>query len=65
MAKFIDIPSDEGMKSVNVEDIAIVEEINGLTIVTLSVKKEKDVNISFNALLPWAYLSANIKSALS
>jgi hypothetical protein len=59
-SKFYDIKTDEGLKSINVDNIASVEDIfnHGIKI-TLNVKDEKGINLSFIAK------SINYQSVLS
>lgn len=63
MAKFITIQTEEGIKYINIEQIASVEDINKTTIITLSVKKNKDENIRFKALTNYLFVVDMINNA--
>lgn len=51
--KFYSIPTNEGMKSVNIDNIASIEHLNNKTIMTLNVTKENGTNISFEVNYPY------------
>ena len=59
--KFYECITDEGNKIINVENIASVENINNRTVMTLNVKKENDVNVSFVVNLPWASVASAVQ----
>lgn len=63
MAKFITLQTEEGIKYINIEQIASVEDINKTTIITLSVKKNKDENIRFKALTNYLFVVDMINNA--
>jgi len=60
--KFYECITDEGNKIINVENIASVENINNRTVMTLNIKKEKDINVSFVVNLPWATVASAVQS---
>ena len=57
-SKFYDIKTDEGLKSVNVDNIALVEKGDYGVKLTLNVKNEKGNNINF-------IVKSNYESVLS
>ena len=59
---FYDCITNEGNKSINIENIASIENINNKTIITLNVKRESNTNISFEINLPWANVTSEVKS---
>lgn len=63
MIKFITLQTEEGIKYINIEQIASVEDINKTVIVTLSVKKNKDENIRFKALANYLFIVDMINNA--
>ena len=59
-SKFYDFSTNEGMKSINIDNIASIESLNNKTIMTLNVKKENGINISFEVNLPWSTVSSEV-----
>lgn len=59
---FFDCITNEGNKSINIENIALIENINNRTIITLNVKKSSETNISFEVNLPWEYVASSVKA---
>ena len=59
---FYDCITNEGNKSININNIASIESINNKTIITLNVKRESETNISFEVNLSWADVSSAVKS---
>ena len=59
---FFDCITNEGNKSINIENIALIENINNKTIITLNVNKNSEKNISFEVNLPWEYVSSSVKA---
>ncbi len=59
---FFDCITNEGNKSINIENIALIENINNKTIITLNVKKNSEKNISFEVNLPWEYVASSVKA---
>lgn len=59
---FFDCITNEGNKSINIENIALIENINNKTIITLNVKKSSETNISFEVNLPWEYVASSVKA---
>ncbi|MDC1539281.1 hypothetical protein N8480_01280 [Flavobacteriaceae bacterium] len=50
---FYDCITNEGNKSINIENIASIEHLNSKTIMTLDITKESGVNISFEVNYPY------------
>jgi len=60
--KFYNFIATGGNKMVNINNIAIIEDMGaGGICVTLNVSKEKGVNISFSCQLPWPDVTGQIK----
>jgi len=59
---FYDCLTNEGNKSINIENIASIENINNKTIITLNVKRDSETNISFEVNLPWANVASAVKA---
>lgn len=59
---FYDCLTNEGNKSINIENIASIENINNKTIITLNVKRDSETNISFEVNLPWANVASSVKA---
>ncbi len=59
---FYDCLTNEGNKSINIDNIASIENINNRTIITLNVKRNAETNISFEVKLPWENVASDIKS---
>lgn len=60
--KFYTFTTKSGLKTINIENIAAIEDINSQTVVTLNVKNKDGENIIFIADLPWPTVSADIIS---
>jgi len=58
--KFYNFPTSQGMKMVNVNNIASIEDLNPNIRVTLNVKNDKGDFISFVAHLPWDQTTGDI-----
>ena len=59
---FYDCLTNEGNKSINIENIATIENINNKTVMTLNVMREAGTNIFFEINLPWANVASKVKS---
>ncbi len=59
---FYDCITNEGNKSINIENIALIEHLNSKTIMTLDITKESGVNISFQVNYPATLAGARIHS---
>lgn len=62
-AKFYNFITDDGVRMININNIASIEDIGNEGIrVTLDTKLEKDINVSFIANLPWPQVTGEIKN---
>ncbi len=59
---FYNCLTNEGNKSINIENIASIENINNRTIMTLNVKRENETNISFIVNLPWDSVASDVNT---
>lgn len=59
-SKFYDIISESGNKTINVNNIALIENINNQTKITLNIKNDTGNNISFTVNLPYSQISSEI-----
>ncbi|MDA9056829.1 hypothetical protein OAC97_03980 [Flavobacteriaceae bacterium] len=59
---FYDCLTNAGNKSINIENIASIENINNKTIITLNVKRDSETNISFEVNLPWENVASAVKA---
>jgi len=59
---FYDCITNAGNKSINIENIASIENINNKTIITLNVKRDSETNISFEVNLPWENVASDVKA---
>lgn len=59
---FYECITNEGNKSINIENIASIENLNNKTIMTLNVKKESGVNISFEVNQSWDLVASDVKA---
>lgn len=55
------MPTDQGFKMININNIACIEDINGRAVVTLNVKNKSGDFISFTATLPIGTLTGEIQ----
>lgn len=55
------MPTPQGMKMININNIASIEHIHNKTIVTLNVKRDNEF-ISFEATLTWGVLTGQIQA---
>lgn len=58
--RFFSIPTNQGMKMVNIKNIASIEANGVSTLVTLNVNGKDGNPISFVANLEWGYLTGTI-----
>ena len=58
--QFYSMPTNTGMKLVNINNIALIEAIGTSTILTMNVNGKTGEPISFEAMLPWGSLSGEI-----
>ena len=63
--KFYNFLSTSGTKMVNINNIALIDNVNGGIQVTLNVTDEDGNNISFFCNLDWAAVTGEIKSMSS
>ncbi len=59
-SKFYDIISESGNKTINVNNIALIENINNQTKITLNIKNDTGNNISFTVNLPYSQIASEI-----
>jgi len=59
---FYDFPTNSGLKTVNVLDIALLESVDAGVKITLSVTDNKGHSVVFISELPWPIVSAQIHS---
>uniref|UniRef100_UPI004047DBC9 hypothetical protein n=1 Tax=Mariniflexile sp. TaxID=1979402 RepID=UPI004047DBC9 len=60
--KFYNFTSDKGLKMVNIENIASIDEHNAGIKVTLNVTDENGINISFYCNMSWGNTTGKIKN---
>lgn len=58
--QFYNFPTPSGMKLININNIAALEDINPHTMVTLNVKNNSGEFISFTTPLSWGIVSGQI-----
>jgi hypothetical protein len=61
VSKFYDVQTNNGYKTININNIALIESSGIRTKITMDIKDENGNEISFNTILPWATISSNIK----
>lgn len=59
-SKFYDVTTESGVKTINVNNIALIENVNNGTKITLNVKNEAGNNISFIAKLSYDIIASEI-----
>lgn len=59
-SKFYDVTTQSGVKTINVNNIALIENVNNGTKITLNVKNEAGNNISFIAKLSYDIIASEI-----
>lgn len=60
-SKFYNLPTNQGSKSVNINNIAIIEDLKIGTKITMNVKDENGQYLSFLANLPYSRVASDIK----
>ena len=58
--QFYNFPTPEGSKMANINNIALIEDLNPSVKITLNVKNVKGEFISFVANLPYGYVTGQI-----
>jgi len=58
--KFYTFPTTVGQKTINIENIAAIEDLGSQTSITLNVTKGDGKNLNFITILPWATVSAEV-----
>jgi hypothetical protein len=59
-SKFYDVITESGVKTINVNNIALIESVNNGTKITLNVKNEDGNNISFIINLSYSLIASQI-----
>ncbi len=59
-SKFYDVTTESGVKTINVNNIALIESVNNGTKITLNVKNEDGNNISFIVNLSYNLIASQI-----
>ena len=59
-SKFYDVQTTTGQKTVNINNIALIEDVKNGTKITTNIKDINGHNISFITLLPWDTISSEI-----
>ena len=59
-SKFYDVQTTTGQKTVNINNIALIEDVKNGTKITTNIKDINGHNISFITLLPWSTISSEI-----
>ena len=59
-SKFYDVITESGVKTINVNNIALIESVNNGTKITLNVKNEDGNNISFIVNLSYSLIASQI-----
>jgi hypothetical protein len=60
-SKFYDLPTNQGNKTVNIDNIALIEDLKIGTKITMNVRDENGQYLSFIANLPWSRVASDIK----
>ncbi|APY12169.1 hypothetical protein BWZ22_13510 [Seonamhaeicola sp. S2-3] len=60
--KFITYLTEDGNKTFNVSNVALIENKNGKTQITLNIKQESDTNVSFSINQSWDKVASEIES---
>lgn len=60
-SKFYDFPTKQGNKTVNINNIAAIEDLPIGTKITMNVKDENGEYISYIANLPWSSVASDVK----
>jgi hypothetical protein len=60
-SKFYDLPTNQGNKTVNIDNIALIEDLKIGTKITMNVRDKNGQYLSFIANLPWSRVASDIK----
>ena len=59
-SKFYDVQTTNGHKTININNVALIESSGIGTKITMDVKDENRNHISFNTILPWSTIASEI-----
>ena len=59
-SKFYDVQTTNGNKTININNVALIESSGIGTKITMDVKDENGNHISFNTILPWSTIASEI-----